>query len=536
MDSFDIIIVGAGSAGCVLADRLSADGKRRVLVLEAGGSDRGFWIRTPIGYGKTFFDERVNWKYSTEPEETLDGRAGYWPRGKVLGGSSSINAMVYIRGMPRDFDDWRLAGNPGWGWSDVKPVFESFERPASPETPEEQDGKVWVTDVTEECHPIRRNFLDAAAELGLPLAPERGPMDTEGVGTYRISTRAGRRCSAADAFLHPALQRGNIELRTNALVTRLLFENGRASGVEYEIGGTRHTVQAADQVILAAGAINSPKILHLSGIGPGRVLQDMNIAPVHENDAVGAGLQDHLGTVFNYRSTVPTLNGVLGSWTGRVGVGIQYLATRKGPLSLSINQNGGLVRSDPSLLHPDTQLYFTPLTYSVTYENKRPLTKTDPHPGFALSFNPCRPTSRGSIEIASPDPHAPPLIRPNSLSTAYDEDNVVAATKLLARMQRTTALQSLIAAPPASDPTAMDEEAMLADFRARASTVFHACGTCRMGPSEADSVVDSSLRVHGVDGLRVVDASIFPNVTSANTNAPSIMVAARAADIILGRI
>jgi choline dehydrogenase len=527
----DFIIVGAGSAGCALAERLSVAGRWRVLVLEAGGDDRRFWIRTPIGYGKTFFDRRVNWGFRTETDPAT-GRQHYWPRGKVLGGSSSINAMVYCRGLAADYDDWRAAGNPGWGWADVEPAFRRFERHVSPENPVPGDRPLWVSDREAECHPLRHRFYAAAREIGLPITADMNGPAPEGVGAYRITTRRGRRCSAADAFLRPAMRRPNVAVRTGALVERILFDGRRAVGVAYRQGGVRHIVHARGAVVLAAGAVNTPQLLQLSGIGPGAVLARASIDVLHANPAVGGGLQDHFGVNYSYRVSEPTLNQALGTWAGRVACGVRYVATRQGPLSLSVNQMGGLVRTSPELPRPDTQLYFNPVSYRAQDIDKRPLLRPDPWPGLIFSFNACRPTSTGRIDIVSPDPAAAPRIVPNYLSTDRDVADVIASARLIARLRSSGAMGRLIVEAIDLEVGHADEAAILADFRARAGTVFHPCGTARMAPQAGGGVVDARLRVHGVEGLRIADASIFPNITSANTNAPAIMVGFRAGELI----
>ena len=535
MDEFDFIVVGGGSAGCVLADRLTADGRHRVLLVEAGGDDRRFWIKTPIGYGKLFHDPSVNWKYRAEPDPGLAGRAVYWPRGKVLGGSSSINAMVYCRGVAGDYDDWRAAGNPGWGWDDVAPVFEAFERRIAADGAQTGEGPLPVADRSHEYHPVKRHFLAAASEIGLPVTGDMNGADPEGVGAYRLTTRNGLRCSAADAFLRPALRRRNLEVRKNAHVQRILLAGRRAVGIEYRIGETTRTARAAAQVVLSAGAVNTPQILQLSGVGPGAVLNRNGIEVRYANDAVGGGLQDHLGIDYFYRASEPTLNEVLGTWRGRLFAGARFLMSRSGPLSLSVNQMGGMVRTSPDLARPDAQLYFNPLSYSTAQVGKRQLLRPDPYPGFIIGFNACRPTSSGRIDIASPDPGRPPRIVPNYLSSNKDVADVIACARLIGRLQDTRAMRELIKAMPSFDMAAASDDEILDDFRARSGSVFHACGTCRMAPQQDGGVVDAELRVYGVEGLRVVDASVFPNITSANTNAPAIMVAYKAADLMLAR-
>ncbi len=532
---FDFIVVGAGSAGCVLADRLSADGRNSVLVLEAGGSDRKFWIKAPIGYGMSFYDPAVNWKYTAEPDPGINGRAMYVPRGKVVGGSSSINAMVYCRGMPGDYDDWRAAGNPGWGWSDVEPVFKRFERHIGRDGSVRGSGPLHVSNREPEYHPLKRHFYGAVREAGLPVTGDMNGEQPEGAGGYSINTRRGLRCSSADAFLRPALRRRNLELRTGVTVERVVFDGQRAVAVEYRRFGVLNRVRAGGAIILSAGAVNTPQLLQLSGIGPAALLNEMNIPVVRGNDNVGGHLSDHLAVSYTYRATEPTLNQVLGSWPGRIAAGAQFLLTRSGPLSMSVNQMGGMVRSSPDLPRPDAQLYFSPLSYSANFDGKRALLKPDPYPGFILSFNPCRPASLGRIDIAAPDAAAPPRIRPNYLSAESDIADVIACARLIGRIQETQAMRALIADGPDFDVTQATDDEIVADFRARSGTVYHPCGTARMAPLADGGVVDSHLRVYGVEGLRVVDASIFPNITSANTNAPSIMTAHKAADILTAR-
>lgn len=531
--AFDYIIVGSGSAGSVLADRLSADQEAQVLVLEAGGSDRRFFIKMPIGYGRTFFDERVNWKYETEPETAIDSRRSYWPRGRVIGGSSSINAMVYCRGLPVDYDGWEKKGNAGWGWADVLPYFQRSERRVDAQGNAAQGGPLYVSDVSAQLHPLRRHFFAAAEEVGLPYSEDFNGINPEGVGVYQINTYKGMRCSAADAFLRPALQRSNLRLMTHALVRRVLFEGRRAVGVEFEQGGQILTAHARREVILSAGAVNSPQLLQLSGVGPKALLQRHGVPLVLANDAVGGQLQDHLGINYYYKATEPTLNNLLHPLHGKLWAGLRYVLTRKGPLSVSVNQSGGFVRSAATSAAADTQLYFNPVTYSTAPEGKRPLMNPDPFAGFIISFQPCRPKSRGRIDICSADPRVGPQIRPNYLSHPDDVADVIAGGRLIQQMVRTQALRGLIKEAIEPDLGSMSDEQILQDFRERCGSVFHPVGTCGMGPDASTSVVDTRLRVHGLKGLRVVDASIFPTITSGNTNAPTIMVAQKAADLIL---
>ncbi len=532
VQTFDYIIIGAGSAGCVLAERLSASGAERVLVLEVGGTDRRFWIKTPIGYGRTFADASVNWKYQTSPNPGLNGRSIYWPRGRVLGGSSSINALVYCRGMPADFDDWREMGNVGWGWDDVRPYFEKSERRVDAAGRVRGHGPLDVKDVTRFLHPMRKNWSDAAAELGMAWTDDFNGEHPDGLGCYQVTIRNGMRRSAADAFLRPALRRGNVRLETNAWVSKIRFEQRRAVGVEYIRGGEPQFAAANSEVILCTGAVNSPQLLQLSGIGPASILAAAGITPLLDNSAVGGNLQDHLAVVYSYKATQPTLNDELHSTMGKLVAGLRYLLARRGPLALSVNQFGGFARANPAGSRPDVQLYFNPVTYGAG-DATRTRIEVDAFSGFYLCFQPTRPTSVGRIDIANSDFRRAPTIAPNYLSTEKDVADVVHGGRLLQSIARTRAMRTLIREPIAPDLDAMGPADLVADFRARGSTVYHPVGTCRMGRAPGESVVDASLRVHGVERLRVVDASVFPTVTSANTNAPTVMVAQRAADLIL---
>jgi choline dehydrogenase len=532
VDNFDYLIIGAGTAGCVLADRLSASGRDRVLVLEAGGSDARFWIRTPIGYGFTFADPAVNWKYQTLASAGLNGRSMYWPRGRVVGGSSSINALVYCRGMPADFNDWRDLGNAGWGWDDVRPYFEKSERRVDSDGRASTYGPLDVKDVTPFLHPMRTQWLAAAAELGLPVTDDFNGAHPEGFGCYQVSIRDGRRWSAADAFLRPALRRGNVKLETQAWVSKLRFEGRRVLGVEYSLGNEQRYVGANREVVLCAGAVNSPQLLQLSGIGPARTLAAHGIAPVLDNSAVGGHLQDHLAVVYSYKASRPTLNDELHSRFGQLIAGARYLLTRRGPLALSVNQFGGFVRADPRANRPDMQLYFNPVTYAAG-DAARTRIQVDAFSGFYLCFQPTRPTSTGRIDIASGDFRRAPNIAPNYLATDKDIEDVVRGGRMMQAIARTRAIRSLIREPIEPDLGRMGDAELIADFRARAATVYHPVGTCRMGTDPDTSVVDPKLRVHAIDRLRVVDASVFPTVTSANTNAPTLMVAQKGADLIM---
>ena len=533
--STDCLIVGAGSAGCVLANRLSASGKHRVTLLEAGGSDKSFWIKVPIGYGRTFFDPKVNWKYQTEADPALQNRSSYWPRGKVLGGSSSINAMVYIRGHARDFNEWAEKGNKGWDYESVLPYFVKSEDSEFPESKfHRKGGQMHISRIEDRVHPLCYTYLDAARQYGLPVTDDFNGAQMEGAGIYSIATKNGIRESAASAYLDPARRHKNLNIITRAHVEKILIdENKRARGVTFIRDGKRIVLKARQEIIICAGAINSPQLLELSGIGDENILKASGITPIHVNPNVGEHLQDHLGINYVYRSKVPTLNDELHSWYGKARAGIKYLLSRKGHLSMSVNQSGGFVRSTPDKPHPNLQLYFAALSYSTAASDSRPLMNPDPYSAYILSFQPCRPTSRGSIHIKSADAMQAPVITPNYLSSNEDISEVVEGCHLLRELVKSPALAEITESELEPGDSVQTDEQLLDDFRARSGTVFHPIGTCAMGPDSTTAVVDAELRVYGIDGLRVVDASVFPNLTSGNTNAPTIMVAEKAADLIL---
>lgn len=532
--NYDYIIVGAGSAGCVMANRLSASGRYKVLVLEAGGSDQRFWIQTPIGYGRTFFDERVNWKYLTEKDPQTNHRVSYWPRGKVLGGSSSINAMVYIRGQREDYEDWSNQDNPGWDWQGVFPYFKKMENLQHGDANcHGTTGPLHVEDVSDRVHNLCDNFIKANQELGQSFNPDFNGQQQEGVGIYQITTRNGRRMSAARAYLRPALKRRNVELITGAHATKIIFKDGKAAGVEFLRHNRKRTAWAGREVILCAGAINSPQLLQLSGVGDPDRLKDLGIDVIHANKMVGQNLQDHLGIDHFYRSRVATLNDELYSWSGKLRAGLQYMLSRTGPLSLSINQAGGFIRTQENLTRPNMQLYFSPVSYLKAPTGVRPLMTPDPFSGFLIGIQPLRPSSRGNLYIDSTEPTAPPKIHPNYLSTEEDVKEMLEGVRFIRKLAATDALSKVIEKEMIPGTEVTSDQALIEDIRARCSTVFHPCGTCKMGADANANVVDPTLKVHGLSGLRVVDASIFPSMISGNLNASTMMVGEKAAELIM---
>ena len=532
-ETFDYIIVGAGSAGCVLADRLSASGKHRVLLLEAGGTDMRFYVQMPLGYGKTFYDTSVNWMYKAEPDPGLNGQSDFYPRGKLLGGSSSINAMVYIRGHREDYEDWRAAGNIGWGWDEVLAAYKKLENDVAGDPAfRGRGGPLTITGLGDQAHPLCKPYLEATEKAGLKFTPDFNGESQEGVGLYQYTIKNGIRNSAARAFLKPAMKRKNLLVETHAQATKILFQGTRAVGIAYVQRGMKLDAKGRE-IILAGGAINSPQLLQLSGIGPGALLQSMNIPLVRDNANVGARMQDHHGINYTWRMTVPTLNDALRPWWGKLKAGLQYVLTRKGPLSLSINQGGGFFRTHPEMARPNMQLYMQAFSTLIPRAGERPILSPDPFSGLSLGLSNCRPTSTGEVMIKSPDPLAHPRISFNVYSTNSDVEEMLAAVKFLRKIAAQEPLKGLMAEELRPGPAINTDEAMINDFRQRSGTVYHHACTCRMGPDAATSVVDPNLRVHGIEGLRVCDASVFPNLIAGNTNAPAMMVGWRGAEIIL---
>ncbi|AQH04836.1 choline dehydrogenase (plasmid) [Burkholderia sp. KK1] len=530
---FDYIIVGAGSAGCILADRLTESGEHSVLLLEAGGADDSFWFRVPVGFTKTYYNPQYNWMYYSEPEAQLQNRSLYCPRGKVQGGSGSINAMIYVRGQPHDFDDWARAGNAGWSYRDVLPYFRRLESHWAGDTEYHgAHGKIAISSMKDGAHPICGTFLEGARQAGYPVTGDINGADYEGATVYDLNARKGERSSSSFEYLHPVLGRMNLRVERNVSVSRVMFDGKRATGVAATRNGESLRFRAKREVILSAGAVDSPKLMQLSGLGERALLAKHGIPVVHELPAVGKNLQDHLCVSFYYRATVKTLNDELGSLFGKAKAALRYLTSRKGPLSMSVNQSGGFFKGDDGEAEPNLQLYFNPLSYRIPKSSKAQL-EPEPYSGFLLCFNPCRPTSRGSVEIASDRVEDAAKIRINALTTLKDIREAVQGSKLVRKIMNSKALRAVTAEEISPGPNVQSDADMLAYFREQSGSIYHLCGSCAMGPDAATAVVDERLRVHGVQGLRIVDASVFPNITSGNLNAPVMMVAEKGADMIL---
>jgi len=526
---FDYVIVGAGSAGCVLANRLTASGRHRVLLLEAGGPDRNIWIHIPLGYGKLFNNAKVNWLYTSEPEPELNNRRVIQPRGKVLGGSSSINGLLYIRGQHEDFDHWRQLGNAGWSFKDVLPYFrraEDQERGA--DELHGVGGHLKVSNVCEP-HPLCEAFIAAVQQSGFPRNDDFNGPSQEGAGYFQLTARNGRRWSTAVGYLKEARRRSNLTVVPNALATRVLFSGKRAVGVEYRSndGQTTHTAYADGEVILSGGAFNSPQLLQLSGLGPAKLLRDLGIEVIADVPGIGADLQDHLQIRMQYRCTEPiTANEVINDWRYRYAAGLRYLMTRKGLLTIGAGYAGAFLRTRSELATPDVQIHF--LIFSA---DSAGATLHD-FPGFMASVCQLRPESRGFVHIKSSDPGVPPAIQPRYLSSRADSDCVVDGMKLLRRIMDRPVMRRYIAEERAPGEQCTSDADLLAFARETGTTVYHPTSTCRMGP-DPGAVVDERLRVRGVARLRVVDASIMPTVVSGNTNAATVMIGEKGADMIL---
>ena len=533
LGDFDYIIVGGGSSGATLAGRLSSNPSVKVLLLEAGPSDGSLKIKVPLGYGSLFYDQKFNWKYETEPEAELTGRKMYWPRGKVLGGSSAINAMVYVRGHQNDFKDWAKVA-PSWSWSNVEPLFKKIEAwKGKSSSARGSSGPVGVSNVERDVHPLTNKYLEAGQELGFPLNRDYNGSHMEGVSVYQTTIANGLRVSSASAYISKRNSGRNLRVITNAHVTKLIFDGRRATGVCFSQGNRETTVLTDGEVILSAGALNSPHLLYLSGLGPANELQPHGISVLQDMPHVGRHLQDHIGVDFTLAVNRPSLNQKLRPVLGKFLVGLEYLFFKSGPLAMSLNQAGGFVKSDPSLEIPDLQLYFSPLSYSTAPQGKRPLMSPDPYPAVRLGFNPTKPTSEGWISLKSSDPFESPKFAGNYLSTEEDKKVMISGMHLMRKFLKTKAMRDIVEEELSPGSDCNDDKSFMDFARSEGGTVFHQCGTCRMGKDISSSVVDESLKVHGIDGLRVADASIFPRITTGNTNAPSIMVGEKAADIIL---
>ena len=524
---FDYVVIGAGSSGCVLANRLSADGRHKVLLLEAGPPDNYLWIHIPIGYGKTMFHEAYNWGFHTDPEANMNGRRIYWPRGRGLGGSSSINGLIFVRGQRDDYDHWAQLGNAGWDWNSVLPYFiksEHNSRGAS--DTHGGDGPLWSSDIQDKNELIEA-IIRGAEELGVPRTDDFNSGEQEGVGYFQLFTRNGWRNSTAAAYLKPARARTNLRVETDAQATGLIMEGRRAAGVRFRQHGALREVRAKREVILSAGTLQSPQLLQLSGIGPADLLRRHGIEVVHELAGVGRNLQDHLQFRLMFRVSKPiTTNDDLRTLAGQARIGLQWLIKGTGPLGIGINQGGLFTKIIPGSRTPDIQFHFG--TLSADQAGGKP------HRWSGCTFSVCqlRPESRGTVEIASADPMQAPSIRPNYLTAEKDRLCAVESIKYARRLAATAALKPYILDEYRPGNGVRSDSEILAFAREYGATIFHPASTCRMG-ADSMAVTDARLRVHGIAGLRVVDCSIMPTLISGNTHAPAVMIAEKASDMIL---
>src|SRR5476649_2685913 len=528
---FDYIIVGAGSAGCVLANRLSADPSKRVLLLEAGGRDNWIWFHIPVGYLFAIGNPRADWMFKTEPEAGLNGRSLNYPRGKVIGGSSAINAMVYMRGQAGDYDHWRQLGLPGWSWDDVLPYFKKHEHNFLGASDNHSVGGEWRVEYPRTRWDIVDAWREAAAQYGIPPVNDFNAGDNEGSCYFHVNQKRGRRWSAARGFLKPVLHRKNLQLETGCMVERLMFEGKRAVGVRWRQDGVVRSAKCRDEIIMAAGAIGSPQILMLSGIGPAAHLAQFDIPLVLDKPGVGANLHDHLQLRTIYKVTgIRTLNEMYSSWLARAGMGINYALFRRGPLTMAPSQLGAFTKSDPSLDRANLQYHIQPLSLDKFGD---PL---HPFPAFTASVANVQPTSRGTLKLKSANLTDAPAISPNYLATSEDQQVAAESIRITRRIVAQPALQkySPVEYLPGAQVRDDNETALIKAAGDIGTTIFHPVGTAKMGrDDDARAVVDARLRVIGIEGLRVVDASVMPSITSGNTNSPTMMIAEKGAAMIL---
>ncbi|SDY43758.1 choline dehydrogenase [Jannaschia faecimaris] len=525
----DYVVVGGGSAGCVLANRLSADPGNKVILLEAGSRDWNPWIHVPVGYFKTMHNPSVDWCYRTEPDPGLNGRAIDWPRGKVLGGSSSLNGLLYVRGQAEDYDRWRQMGNTGWGWDDVLPLFKRSERQErGADEFHGSDGDLWVSNMRLQ-RPICDAWVAAAQAAGYPFNPDYNGASQEGASYFQLTTKNGRRCSSAVAFLNPARSRDNLTIITNAPATRLILEGKRCNGVVYrDKSGAERIVKANREVIVSGGSINSPQLLMLSGIGEAAQLQEHGIEVKVDLPGVGKNLQDHLQARLVFKCNEPTLNDEVRSLFNQAKIALKYAMFRSGPMTMAASLATGFFRTGDHVETPDIQFHVQPWSADSPGEGVHPFS------AFTMSVCQLRPESRGEIRLASREPSVYPKIIPNYLSEEIDCRTLVEGVNIARRIGKHAPLNDKISEEfrPTSDLSIDDYEGTLDWARSNSVSIYHPTGTCKMGQGPA-AVVDERLRVHGVTGLRVADCSIMPEIVSGNTNAPAIMIGEKASDMVL---
>lgn len=525
---FDFVVVGAGSAGCVLANRLSANPKHRVALLEAGGRDSSPWIHIPVGYFKTMGNPNTDWCYHTQPDPGLNGRSIAWPRGKVLGGSSSINGLLYVRGQAQDYDHWRQLGNQGWSWDDVLPLFKRAENWEGAEGEDRGTGGPLTVSKSRVARDIVDAWVDAATQAGYPRNDDYNSGNQEGVGHFQMTMRNGRRCSSAAAYVKPIRNRKNLSIFTHTQTDKIVFDGKRAVAVDCRVKGVKTRITAKAEIILAAGAIGSPQLLMLSGVGAGDELAPHGIDVLNDLPGVGKNLQDHLQARPVFKCTASTINTEIRSIFQRLAIAAEYALTGSGPMAMAASLGTAFLKTNQGMETPDIQFHIQP------FSADKPSDGSHPFSAFTASVLQLRPESTGHLELRSADPDDHPAIHPSYLAAARDCDTIVAGIKVARTVCATEPVKSLITDEHSPGPSvgADDDEAILNWARNTATTIYHPTGTCKMG-NDKRAVVNDRLQVHGVEGLRVADASIMPTITSGNTNAPAIMIGEKASEMVL---
>ena len=531
MENFDIVIVGAGSAGCIVANKIINNTNYKVLLLEAGPSDNNPVIQVPLGYGMTFYHKNMNWNFYSEIQKNLHNREIYYPRGKVLGGSGSINAMIYARGLRSDFENWDLSKD--WSWESIKTTYEQIEFAVNDNTKRLPSNKVPVNDISKQHHPILKNFFDASKDFDFTFNKQLKNSIENQVGNYNVNIFKGFRTSSSKVFLKPIKNNPNLTILTKAEVLKLNFENNKIVSLNIKHKNKKIIVKPKIGTIMSSGSIMTPYLLLKSGIGNATDLKKNNISVNLHSPNVGKNFQDHLGLDYLYKTFTPTLNKDLGSWSGRIKSVLRYLYNRSGPLALSLNQGGGYINWNSLDPYPNIQLYFNPLTYSVSYKNRRPLLKTDKFNGFIIGFNSCRPKSLGEVTLKPSKDDYIPSINPNYLSDERDLHDLYSTFDFIRHFSANQNISNIIKSPVNIDPIKASNDELLDHFKSSATTIYHPCGTCRMSKDIESGVVSDKLKVHGLENLWIVDASIMPNITSGNINAPVMMLSHLSSKIII---
>ncbi len=531
MENFDIAIVGAGSAGCIIASQIIRNSNYKVLLIEAGPSDNSPVIQVPLGYGMTFYNKKMNWNFYSETQKKLQNREIYYPRGKVLGGSGSINAMIYARGLRSDFENWNLSEK--WSWDNIEKSYDEIECEVNENSKILPSNKIPVNDISKQHHPILKNFFEASKDFNFTYNKQLKSSTENQVGNYNVNIFRGFRASSSKVFLKPIKNNPNLTILTKTEVLKLNCENKKIIGLNIKHKNKIITVKPRIGTILSSGSVMTPFLLLKSGIGKAKDLKNHNIPLNLHSPHVGKNFQDHLGLDYLYKTFTSTLNKDLGTWGGRIKSALRYLYNRSGPLSLSLNQGGGYINWSSLDSYPNIQLYFNPLTYSVSYKNKRPLLNTDKFNGFIIGFNSCRPKSLGEVKLKSFKNDYLPSINPNYLSDERDIHDLYATFDFMRKFSNNKNISDIIKSPVNIDPIKATDQELLEHFKSSATTIYHPCGTCRMSKDIDTGVVSDKLKVHGLDNLWIVDASIMPNITSGNINAPVMMLSNISSKIIL---